>query len=69
MILVDLDVPEDVTAADLDALVARWGQSIRHAVADGAPSVNVGAARGHALALTSDNILAALALAREVIGT
>ena len=62
-------MPEDVTAADLDALVARWGQSIRYALADGAPSVNVGAARGHALALTSDNIIAALTLAHATLTT
>ena len=39
-------MPEDVTAADLDALVARWGQSVRYAVADGTDRVRVGAARG-----------------------
>ena len=69
MILVDLEAPEGIATADLDALVARWGQSVRHAIADGAPDTTVGMVRGHVLAISSDNILAALTLAHATLTT
>ncbi len=62
-------MPEGVGAAMLDALVARWGQTIRYALADGASDANVGSVRGHVLALTSDDIVAALTIAHATLST
>lgn len=65
MILVDFDAPEGVTREALDALVARWGQQVRFALAD--EDVSVGMVRGHALPLPSEHVLAALALASATL--
>lgn len=62
----DLDVPEGVDAAMLDALVARWGQGVRFAFTD-VPDVVVGMAHGHALAVSADDVIAAMMLTADTI--
>jgi len=59
-------VPESIDAATLDALVARWGQSVRYAVAD-VPGVAVGMAHAHALPVSADSVIAAMMLTADTI--
>lgn len=65
MILVDMALPGDLAPEDVAVLVERWTQTIRHVLVS--EGVHVGAARGVVLPLTSDQLLAGLQLASQVL--
>lgn len=67
LILVDFALDDDRAAGLLDALLARWGQSVRYSITNTEPRVTTGAVRGHVLNTTSDAVLAAMVRAHEVL--
>lgn len=59
-------MPAALPLADLEVLVARWGQSVRFSlgVVEG---VAVGMAHAHALPVSADSVIAAMMLTADTI--
>lgn len=52
--------------SDLDALVIRWGQSVRYVFGD-VEGVTVGMAHAHTLPVSADDVIAAMLLTADTI--